>query len=232
MIKTLNIPPKYRYERKFVLSNMSRAEVLHRVKMHPAFFREIYHPRQINNIYLDTNKLQFFKDNQIGIAERKKVRIRWYGKTFGQVDNPQLEYKIKSGLLGDKNTFALPEFQLSNSLITKDFWEYLQRANLPEPVATDLQNLSPSLLNAYQRTYFQTANKKFRLTIDEELTYYRLNSPETHFQAKHIEKESIIVELKYAAKDDLEAGKIMNLLPFRLDKSSKYVNGIEFFERR
>jgi hypothetical protein len=232
MITKLNIPPQYRYERKFVLSGMSRAEVIHRIKIHPAFFREIYHPRQINNIYLDTDSLQFFKDNQIGVAERKKVRVRWYGEIFGEVKNPKLEYKIKSGLLGDKNTFALPEFELTKHLIINRFYEYLQQSNLPEPVAVDLQILSPTLLNSYQRTYFQTADKKFRLTVDEDLTYYRINKPETHFQAKHIEKESIIIELKYAPENELEAGSIMNLMPFRLDKSSKYVNGVEFFERR
>jgi len=232
MIKALNIPPQFRYERKFVLSGMSRAEVLHRIKMHPAFFREIYHPRQINNIYLDTDGLQFFKDNQIGIAERKKVRIRWYGETFGKVENPKLEYKIKAGLLGDKNTFDLNELEISKSLISDEFCDYLQKCNLPQPVAIDLQVLHPSLLNSYQRTYFQTPDKKFRLTVDENLTYYRINRPETHFQAKHIDRESIIIELKYAPGNDLEAGKIMNLMPFRLDKSSKYVNGVEFFERR
>ena len=232
MIEKLNIPPQYRYERKFVLSGLSRAEVFHRVKMHPAFFREIFHPRRINNIYLDTDKLQFFKDNQIGIAERKKVRVRWYGETFGTAKNPKLEYKIKSGLTGDKNTFSLPEYDVSKHLIVNDFCDYLQSAKLANPVAADLQILSPSLLNCYQRTYFQTPDKKFRLTVDEDLTYYRINRPETYFQAKHIEKGSIIIELKYAPENDLEAGKIMNLLPFRLDKSSKYVNGVEFFERR
>lgn len=232
MVKKLNIPPQYRYERKFVLSGMSRAEVLHRIKMHPAFFREIYYPRQINNIYLDTNNFQFFKDNQIGVAERKKVRVRWYGDTFGKVENPKLEYKIKAGLVGDKNTFNLLDFDLSKQLNTSKFCNYLQGCNLPEPVTVDLQILSPTLLNCYQRTYFQTPDKKFRLTVDEDLTYYRINKPETYFQAKHIEKESIIIELKYAPGNDLEAGRIMNIMPFRLDKSSKYVNGVEFFERQ
>lgn len=232
MIKKLNIPPQYRYERKFVLSGMSRAEILHRIKMHPAFFREIYHPRQINNIYLDTDNFQFFKDNQIGVAERKKVRVRWYGDTFGKAKNPKLEYKIKSGLVGDKNTFNLLELEVSKHLIINHFCDYLQQCSLPEPVAVDLQMLSPTLLNSYQRTYFQTADKKFRLTVDEDLTYYRITKPETYFHAKHIEKYSTIIELKYAPGNDLEAGRIMNLMPFRLDKSSKYVNGVEFFERR
>jgi len=232
MIEKLKIAPQYRYERKFVLTGISHAEVLHRIKTHPAFFREIFHSRQINNIYLDTDKLQFFKDNQIGIADRKKVRVRWYGETFGKVENPKLEYKIKAGLVGDKNTFNLVGFNLSKHLNISQFSDYLQQCNLPEPVAVDLQMLSPTLLNCYQRTYFQTPDKKFRLTVDEDLTYYRVNKPETYFQAKHIEKGSIIIELKYAPGNDLEAGRIMNLMPFRLDKSSKYVNGVEFFERK
>ncbi|PLW98018.1 MAG: hypothetical protein C0591_05370, partial [Marinilabiliales bacterium] len=40
--------------------------------------------------------------------------------------------------------------------------------------------------------------------------------------------DDVIVELKYERKYDNIAPRVYNKLPFRLTKSSKYVNGIEF----
>ena len=231
MLQFVNAPPQYRYERKFVLQDIPHAEVIHRIRMHPALFREIYYPRQINNIYLDTEDLRFFTDNLVGVADRKKVRVRWYGKTFGRVQNPKLEYKIKAGLLGDKHTYSVPDFTVEPPFSDKKFAAHLQHADLPPSVAEELKMLRPTLLNSYRRTYFQTADKKFRLTADEKLTYYRTDRPESHFQAQQIERGRIILELKYSPEHDRAAGKVMNLLPFRLDKSSKYVTGVELFQR-
>ena len=48
-----------RYERKFVVeaAEMSLHQVRAAVKLHPAFFRQTYPPRFINNIYLQNKKL-------------------------------------------------------------------------------------------------------------------------------------------------------------------------------
>ena len=39
----------------------------------------------------------------------------------------------------------------------------------------------------------------------------------------------IILELKYAHDQDLNADKIINHFPFRITRSSKYVSGVESF---
>ena len=39
--------------------------------------------------------------------------------------------------------------------------------------------------------------------------------------------KSVILELKYQEEYDEEANSIINQFPFRLSKSSKYVNGIQ-----
>lgn len=227
MITSLNISPKYRYERKFVLQGMQKAEVLHFIKKHPALFREIFHTRQINNIYLDTPDLLFYTDNKVGVAKRKKVRVRWYGDTFGTASNPSLEYKIKDGLVGDKWTFPLADIDITKPFYKKEFNAYLQKEEVPHPILQDLKNLSPTLLNSYERTYFQTADKNFRLTLDEKLTYYPLKTAKTVFLNKNIDKNNIILELKYNPEFETQASSISGLFPFRLDKNSKYVNGID-----
>lgn len=232
MIESLNIKPSYRYERKFVLENISKQEAVHRIKMHPAFFREIYQERRINNVYYDTEHLQFFKDNVIGIADRKKVRVRWYGQTFGFAAKTQLEYKLKEGLLGNKYTFQLPGSEIKTSVESSDLLFFASEAELPEVVKEELKNLQPKLLNSYVRSYFQSADKRFRLTIDEDLSYYRVSQFSSGFVRKAEEKNKLILEMKYAPEHDRLGGKITGAFPFRLSKSSKYVRGIELISNK
>lgn len=232
MIQSLNIPPQHRYERKFVLSNIPKSEMVQRIKLHPALFREIFHTRRINNVYYDTEDLQFFEDNRIGIADRKKIRVRWYGETFSEAKNPKLEYKIKAGLLGDKYTFPLKPAEIAMPLNGEQFQENVLDNDLPNPVTEELKKLRPTLLNSYSRSYYQSADKKFRLTIDENLTYYKIDRIQSNFVRKHVEENLIILEMKYAPENDRLAGKISGAFPNRLDKSSKYVTGLEYWERK
>lgn len=218
-----------RYERKFTVFNQSKLEVLACIKKHPAFFRTIYHPRQITNIYLDTPKFQFYKDNQIGIADRKKIRVRWYGASFGQVLQPKLEYKIKVGLTGYKKIYTLPNFEIRSGFSKHDLQTLFDKANLPQTIRDELKRLNPTLLNTYQRTYFQSLDKHFRLTFDEGLTYYQLRPSNNQFLAKAAERQLQVLELKYAPEQEQLASQVATSLRYRLDKKSKYVTGIECF---
>ena len=219
-----------RYERKFTVANSNKGTVLAHIKKHPAFFREIYHPRQITNIYLDTTQFQFYKDNEIGIANRKKVRIRWYGTIFGQVQNPKLEYKLKVGLAGNKKIYDLPNFQVEKGFNKKILEVLFDQANLPDEVRNELRQLRPTLLNTYQRSYYQSADKQFRLTLDDDLTYYQINFGNNQFLRQAKEHLGLVVELKYDPAEEKLASRVATELPYRLDKKSKYVSGIEFFK--
>ena len=232
MIEKINKESNLRFERKITIHASDRWEILHRVNTHRAFFREIYAPRQVNNVYLDTLELKFYHDNKIGISERKKVRIRWYGATFGAISRPRLEYKLKYGLLGDKWVFDLPEIYIAQGFSVIYLHDMLKNADLPNPILEDLTNLRPTLLNSYQRTYFQTADKKFRLTLDEQLCYYRIDHFNNQFLGKHLDDKDYILELKYAPEEDSLANEIAGSLAYRLDKSSKYVNGIDRMKTR
>ena len=228
MIKEINIVPNYRYERKFTAANTERDFLLQAIRRHPALFREIFYPRQVNNIYLDTQSLQFYHHNKIGIAERKKIRIRWYGDTFGLIKNPKLEYKLKSGLLGDKWTFDLNEFEITPGFDTNTLIRIFEESNLPDAILSDLRLVQPSLLNTYKRTYFLSADTDYRLTFDEQMTYYQMQHGTNHFLQKHQDMRDFILELKYGAALDNRADSIAQHIPYRMDKSSKYVNGIDY----
>ena len=57
------IIPDYRYERKFFISELTKDEVESLVRLHPAWFSEIYNQRFVNNIYFDSLNLTNYLDN-------------------------------------------------------------------------------------------------------------------------------------------------------------------------
>ena len=95
MIADVLNPTSFRYERKFLVSELNRFEIESIVRLHPAIFSEIYHQRSVNNIYFDTMNVSNYLDNINGVKQRLKVRIRWYGDLFGFIDKSVLEFKIK-----------------------------------------------------------------------------------------------------------------------------------------
>lgn len=206
-----------RFERKYKTEHLSLSLIEQTIRLHPAGFRKIYPDRQVNNIYFDTKDYTTYKENVIGIAERKKFRIRWYGDNFEQIQNPQFEIKIKNNQLGDKIVSKIINFNLSQlDLITKEI-QPLSKSTLP---------IQPTLLNTYLRSYFGTNDKKFRITIDRKMQFAPiLNSKQ--FKPRVIGKEAIVIELKYEEELESMTDRITQYLPFRMTKNSKYVTGIE-----
>jgi SPX domain protein involved in polyphosphate accumulation len=227
-IERLIVKSNFRYERKFTAGHLSTHQVLQAVKLHPVFFREIFYKRQVNNIYFDTPDLAFLKHNQIGIADRKKVRIRWYGTDISKVINPILEIKIKNGLVGDKWSYPLDAFRLEDISNLSFLKKIIKGDKIPHLIKELFLSLKPTLINSYQRQYFQSSNKEYRVTIDSDLTYRKITSLHSILTPYSFKELHTIVELKYGLDADNDVDSISSKFPFRLDKSSKYVNGMEF----
>jgi len=216
----------YRYERKFkVPVSYHRSFIERAIKHNPFFFREIYNERQVNNIYLDTEELHDYFENVSGVANRKKIRIRWYGSTFGVIEHPVLEIKIKKGLVGDKWSYALPAFGLDDNFHHERIQELFKESDLPLPVLEKLKSMRPVLINSYRRKYFLSADKNFRITLDTDLKYYPVNGG-GFSRSMPYRDDNQIIELKYALENEPVAGKVSAGFPFSLSKNSKYVNGI------
>lgn len=217
-----------RYETKFITSKLNLNEIINIIKSHPAIFEEVYLKRNVNNIYFDNSNLTSFIDNIEGEKDRKKVRIRWYGNLFGLNKNPALEIKFKTGQLGWKKRFKLNDFNLNrhDHLNYKKIFNTLEKNKLLEKHKLDLHFLTPSLLNSYKRTYYLSYDKKYRITVDNDLLFYSIN-PINNFFNTFTDQERVVIELKYDKSDADGASGITNFLPFRITKNSKYVVGIE-----
>lgn len=220
----------YRYERKFVAHSLNRFATEAVIKQNSAFFVPAYAARYINNIYFDTPGLDCYFDNLFGNGERWKARLRWYGDKFGEINSAVLEFKIKKGLVGTKKSYPMPSFVFTQSVFnTSELSKLFDKAGLPDEIREKLVGLQPVLLNRYLRSYYATLNKKFRITIDDQLEYFNMKPSWNHIQHSFKESNKVVVELKYDMENDINASDISNQFPFRLDKNSKFVSGMSHF---
>jgi hypothetical protein len=206
---------------------MSEYEIGAMIRLHPAMFFEAYPPRHINNLYFDSSEMNNYFDSVHGFKDRHKIRIRWYGDLFGVIEKPHLEIKIKNGLVGKKESYLLNPFAFDENLKRDSIPDLLNKLEIPELLKLKLNSSEFALLNRYIRRYYESMDRKFRLTIDSEMTFYQLQAFNHNFLNKSIDHTNTIVELKYGSDEDLCAEQISNYFPFRMTKSSKYVDGIE-----
>lgn len=218
-----------RFERKFVIEREGLSFVETIVKFNSGGFRPAYYTRQINNIYFDTNNLRNYYDNHFGKSKRVKVRIRWYGDTYTQVERPILEFKLKTGATGRKLSFRLKPFKFHSHITEKEIQDLFKTSDLPEWVLDEVLSLNPTLLNTYKRKYYISFNKHYRFTLDHHMAFYNFKSYNAGFAQKVQQHGTVVLELKYDMEHDGVVGSITRDLPFRLNKFSKYVNGIEAF---
>jgi SPX domain protein involved in polyphosphate accumulation len=220
-------PEDYRFERKFVTASLSSDEVKLILKTHPALFRSAYPFRQVNNIYFDSPGLDTYVENIDGHSNRHKVRLRWYGPLMERAQNPRLEIKIKSGFLGTKLNFDIESFSLQNGLSSSFIKTLSNTSKIPHLLYESLSTYRPSVANRYLRHYFLSADRRFRITVDTKIVYYRISPHEKLFTVGYHDTANVIIEIKYEFKDADDADRISNSLPFRLIKNSKYISGID-----
>ena len=217
----------YRYERKYYIADTDFDFVRSLILNHPASFRKVFYPRTINNIYFDTPGFDFFYDNVNGMQIRKKIRIRWYDETFSFQKKLTLEYKLKNGLLGDKISYPLSNIFIGDGFETGQLKNELKSCNLPVQVENELLTHYPVLLNRYIREYFISDDEKCRITLDKDLSFYRIHAGSNYFRIAHHVSDDVVMEMKYAPCDEESSVKISQHFPFRVTKSSKYVIGIQ-----
>ena len=201
-----------RYERKYRIEGVPIDIVKQMVRHHPAAFEEIYPIRKINNIYFDSPGLTTYKDNVMGIANRKKMRVRWYGYRTERVIDPKLEIKMRFNEVGIKHIHHVSAFDLKDlSVLTS---EVNQLTNFREVFITYFDQLLSSIL---------LGDKKIRnivLTIDWQMAFTSIQD-KIQFRANEIfDQNAVILELKYDKNLELEADFIAQFIPFRRTKNS------------
>lgn len=217
----------FRFERKYHVESVPLAQIEHLVRRNPALFRMAYPDRTINNIYLDTPSRQSLLENLDGIADRVKARIRWYGDMLGRHEKPVLEFKIKRGMVGAKDSYRLIPFTVEQKMNAAAIHEVLENSDLPPHVQLDLKRFEPVLLNRYKRKYYVSADMHYRITLDHELEYYRFDRHFNLFTRPIRDYHSTVVELKYSGSIDQIDDRVASYFPFRVTRMSKFVTGMQ-----
>jgi len=217
----------HRHERKFLVLGLEQALVELALKTNPLCFRESYNPRFVNSLYLDTRYFSSFRENIEGYSDREKVRLRWYGELNSQNNSAVLEFKYKRGLVVFKERFPLKDVFLRSGIYRRNLLEEIRANNLPKASWDKVSVTDPVLICRYKRKYFETVGLPFRATVDVGMCYIGFLGQSLNLELQIVDRQSVILELKYPPKYEYLAKEITEAFPFRVTKSSKYVMGLQ-----
>ncbi|MCR9093691.1 MAG: VTC domain-containing protein [bacterium] len=210
-----------RFEVKF-LGQASAQDVIETwIREHAAGFVRPYPPRFVNSTYFDTYDLGAFEENLVGASAREKVRLRWYGRE-PESDRSTLEVKLRRNKLGWKLSYpvvGVPRHDVPWQTLRADL-----RRQLPDDarVRFDL-NPAVALVNQYYRHYFVSGDGRVRLTVDTDLKAFDQRFGRTPRLERSIDMPAIlVVEFKFAPEDRAAAMKMVQGIPLRVSRSSKY----------
>jgi hypothetical protein len=216
-----------RYEIKYVYPSVYLDRIEKEVLCLPCCFGEIYHERQINNMYLDTPDLADYRGAVNGASSRSKTRIRWYGTLWQHIEHPALEIKYKTGMVGEKKLFPLPPLSFDSNFEYEQYYRELAGALSSEKsvILARLAVRTPAVVNTYRRRYFATPDGLCRITIDNDTRFYSLDAARMG-EGFGAPNSRVILEVKFDTEYLPAAAQLLQNLGCHIGKNSKYVNGI------
>ena len=204
-----------RFEKKYIIE-LSQLNKLRSAIISSKSFRINHAPQMVNNLYYDNNIYNAVDENLLGLSDRIKYRIRWYGM------NKKIRAKFEKKCRKDIGNFKEGNNKI---LLDENPWN-IKVSDLPmlseinKLSALDIKNVnhfSPAVLNRYNREYYINKTGD-RLTIDRDIIYRNCRNGITKNDTK------IVVELKYNS-DKINDG-LIDFFNLTISKNSKYVNGI------
>lgn len=213
-----------RYELKFVLSHHDKDVVMAWLRGSIGLFKQSFAARRVNNIYFDHANLSSFNDNIAGISRRQKMRYRWYGDAILPVQGV-MEMKDKDNNLGSKRHIPINHLHVQPHSTWRDIITQMTAQSNTLKLFTSQYHV-PVLCNRYLRQYYESYDKKVRITIDSDLTFYQQHSLITpNFTKASYTDKMIIVECKFDEEARPFAQRIMDSIPVRRSRYSKYAYG-------
>ena len=213
-----------RVELKQEISRNALPAFLRNAAVNSLFLKKKYPNRVINSIYFDTHSLSTFDESVSGNQMRKKHRIRWYESHDGK-SNVTYEIKFKDSQLSWKHLYKT-NYRINdkasrwNNIFEKEMG--IKDLNFPT-----LSNLIPVTLVTYERSYFESWDKKIRLTLDSKISFRNqrlLSKP--NFKTFFHHTRSSIVELKFHEEDLPQIKEVQKILQFKPQRFSKYCESV------
>jgi hypothetical protein len=218
-----------RYEIKMPVEQLRLPLVRSWVQLHSAGFRQAFPPRQVNNLYFDTLSLDTYNDHIAGVTERRKLRFRWYGEDLRAAAG-QLEIKNKRARVGWKQVQPVAaRLDLGGrdwSGLQQDLYAGLRGEK--QMVFLEMLHVSrPLVINTYQREYYISADGRFRLTLDYNLTAYdQWLAARPNLVYKAPLAGEMLIEFKCAVPHSRDLAGVLTEFPLRISPNSKYVSAL------
>ena len=215
-----------RHEVKFAAYAIQKPVLENWLRLHPAGFISAFPDRQVNNVYFDTVDYRAYAENLAGVSERSKVRFRWYGNSLAPAPG-SLEVKMKRNHFGWKHRYKITAAPYAENDGWSDIRSALRR-QLPMDGRLWLdQNPLPVMINRYSRQYFVTADGLIRATIDSQQKVYDQRSGDLpNFDVAAITQDTLVVEFKFSRSSRPDAVKMLETIPLRIGRHSKYMNAV------
>lgn len=221
------IPQDARFEIKCVARESEADKLRQWLRLHWACFYRPYPERWVNTVYFDTLHYFAYTENLSGASFRTKVRYRWYGRH----DFPEkgvVEIKRKRNSFGWKLRFKVDESPYKKG----DAWSCFHRKlvnQMPEEAKIWLQsNPQPIIIIRYLRFYYATRDTRIRVTIDiKQSVYDQRYKPYPNVSLKANTPVYLVLEVKFSRRDNAYASRILQGLPLRVSRNSKFMNGVK-----
>jgi hypothetical protein len=219
-------PDGTRIELKFVVPALALPRVRAWTRLHRAGFHTAYPPRTVNNVYFDTRDLASVRANLDGIAQRGKLRLRWYGQS-DVIDGGVLELKCKQGSAGWKRTHKVTEVI---DLTTRRWPAIVEtlRADAPRRFSLALETAChPAILNRYRREYLISSDGRVRITLDRPQTVYtQWHASRPNLTRAAQPEDVLVLEIKAHSDQSDRLSAVVDDLPGIVARHSKYVQGV------
>jgi hypothetical protein len=220
------VPEYARLEIKFAAYEVHFHTLLHWIRMHPVCFFTPFPDRQVNNIYFDMHNYYAFAENLSGASSRTKVRYRWYGENIGP-DIGFLEVKCRRNYFGWKHRYPISEPPYKSGYCLKDIRQALLEQLSPDGKKWLNASPFPIIINRYYRKYFLSCDKKIRVTMDtKQAVWDQRFKSFPNFESQANLPSALVVEIKFDRNDRKLASKVLQNIPVRVSRHSKYINGV------
>ncbi|MFT5483242.1 MAG: SPX domain protein involved in polyphosphate accumulation [Halieaceae bacterium] len=179
-----------------------------------------YADRVVHSVYLDSADFDDYLDNVSGISARGKIRLRWYNDA---VDGLVVELKNKRGKLSQKELIQLQNCTGRAPLDSSDVRLALRSHPRSAQLARQLA-LFPTLHARYSRSYYEISSG-IRMTVDSDICYQRLYP----MASRHLAHSAVdrVIEIKYSQSRQADVASILQGMPARIFRHSKYVIGVD-----
>jgi SPX domain protein involved in polyphosphate accumulation len=216
-----------RCEVKFASYQVNYPVIINWLKSNNYNFKKEYRDRIVNNLYFDTNNLDAYKDNIYGHSSRIKTRFRWFGN-FNEKNFGNLELKFKRNIYGWKERCKIKKLRLENN---QDLNTIKSTISKHLPFRTKIffyKNNIPQIVNQYEREYFISSDKKYRITIDRNMKVFnQRNNDKINLKKEVMIQNHIILEVKFERSSYNKIDDLLYNIPFRASRNSKYINSIK-----